>query len=122
MANNIINESLNSLNEYLDKLIPGIEKIVDYFSKDNEGEALKLLIEAIEGINWCLEVVILTKPTLEKYNIEINEKNIRKILLEFEQALQNEDFVYVSDLLEYELIDIFKYWKKEISNISFVAN
>lgn len=122
MANNIINESLNSLNEYLDKLIPGIENIVDYFSKDNEGEALKLLIEAIEGINWCLEVVILTKPTLEKYNIEINEKNIRKILLEFEQALQNEDFVYVSDLLEYELIDIFKYWKKEISNISFVVN
>ncbi|NBI07364.1 hypothetical protein [Senegalia massiliensis] len=122
MANNIINESLNSLNEYLDKLIPGIENIVDHFSKDNEGEALKLLIEAIEGINWCLEVVILTKPTLEKYNIEINEKNIRKILLEFEQALQNEDFVYVSDLLEYELIDIFKYWKKEISNISFVVN
>ncbi|MBS4538140.1 hypothetical protein GOQ27_06680 [Clostridium sp. D2Q-11] len=122
MDDNIVNESLYSLDKYLDRLIPGIEEIIKCFSEDKEGEALKLLIEAIEGINWCIKVVILTKPTLETYDIEVDEKKIKDLLLEFENALKNEDYVYVNDLLEYEMLDLFTYWKKGISNVSFTVN
>ncbi|MBS4535780.1 hypothetical protein GOQ29_09155 [Clostridium sp. D2Q-14] len=122
MTTNLINDSLNSLNEYLDRLIPGVKKMIKYFSQDKQGEALKLLVEAMEGINWCIEVVTLTKPTLATYNINIDENKINEMLLEFEKALKNEDYIYLNDLLEYEMLDMFTYWKKGISNISFTVN
>lgn len=122
MTENIVNESLISLDQYLNKLIPGIKDTIKYFSEDKEDKALKLLIESIEGINWTLEVIMLTKPTLEEYNIKVNEDKIKEVLLEFEKALENEDFVYVNDLLEYELLDMLIYWKEGLAKIKLNTN
>ncbi|WP_209121464.1 hypothetical protein [Alkalihalobacillus sp. BA299] len=96
------------------KLIPAIEKIIDDFRKQRENEALKLLIEAIEGINWSIKVLYHTKDILKKYDVVFDENEINPILNEVTEAIKDEDYVLIADLLEYELLENFQTWIRGI--------
>lgn len=108
--NNIIYEALETLYDYLPRLIKGINDAVENFKMQREDKGIGLLIKIIDGLQWCTEVVYKTEEVLTTYGIEIDKEAINSIYNEVIEALENEDYVLISDLLEYEIVPILKEW------------
>lgn len=117
MDDKIVYESLETLNEYLDKLIPGVEAVVQAFRMQEDSKALSLFTQLLEGLQWTLDVVVLTEPTLWKNGININVEKVQDVLKEINEAFEHQDFVLLPDILEYELLEAFNDWKQGLSRM-----
>ena len=105
------NEALVMLNGYLDRLIPGIDEMVNNFYEGNESFALEKLTVICDGLQWSLRVLNVTKDV-----IELGDK-VDSLVEQFNsivEALENEDYILVSDLFNYEVKDLLQTIKEEI--------
>ncbi|OOM77928.1 hypothetical protein CLPUN_21010 [Clostridium puniceum] len=96
-------EALSSANEYLYNLKGGIKSIVEAIQEGREQEGINLVSAVAEGIDWVSNVINLTKD-IQKNEIEIQDINeqIEAII----EALENEDYILVGDLFNYEILPI----------------
>jgi hypothetical protein len=116
---------------YLDRLIEGVEKTVELFrigedtkSQDQYGlclEGLNWFIQVLKGVGQVLELdyqsVLLNRVSIQSY-IE----NLDHIIREMLTAQSDEDWVLLSDLLEYELLPAIQCWKDILPLIEETAN
>lgn len=109
---NLMNETLGSAHEYINNAIKGIESIVFNLQSGREDIALPNCTQLFEGINWLVECMDLTKPVQEKKNMIIDVSSINNINQEIIVALENNDYVLLGDLLEYELKPVLEQWKE----------
>lgn len=93
--------------QYLPKLAEGILQVSELFQEGNEGEAVKLFIDALEGFSWLNAVlanieVIMHRETIyhQLFDLRGEYENQLSQLLD---AWEKNDFVMIADLLEYEL-------------------
>lgn len=104
-------ETLCSVNEYLVKLKDGIKKIVNYIQEGKEHEAIQIIPNAAEGIDWVIQAINLTKDA-QKEEIAIDDINDH--ISEMVDAFENDDFILVGDLFEYEILPILDRVQKEV--------
>lgn len=94
-----IENILITAKEYMENLLKGLEKIsVRFINADKE--AIKDLLPLIEGIDYICKVLYLVK--VEETTIEVLNNYLNEII----NALENEDYILVGDLIKYELIPI----------------
>ncbi|MGK0469235.1 hypothetical protein [Clostridium sp.] len=93
-------ETLQSVKEYMVNLINGIGKAVEYFQAGEDRKGYELISPITEGIQWMSEALMLTKD-IHHQDIELQAMNEK--LKEIVEALENEDFILIGDLFEYEL-------------------
>ncbi|WP_017752665.1 hypothetical protein [Clostridium tyrobutyricum] len=98
-------EALKTADEYMNNLKNGISSIVEKFQSGNESEALNILPLAIDGLQWMAQVMTLTRD-VQKGDLNLVEFNEK--LEEIVEAIQNEDYVLVGDLFEYEILPILE--------------
>ncbi|WP_069650363.1 hypothetical protein [Caloranaerobacter ferrireducens] len=122
MGQNIVYEALETLYDYSFRLIDGINAAVEDFREQREDKGLEILPQIIEGLQWAIEVVFRTKYVLQEYEIEIEEEEIKDLLNELLDAVENQDYVLISDLLEYEIIELLKEWQKGLQKMNFQVN
>ena len=115
----LINESLSTAEEYLPKLISGIDEIIDKFSKGSDWEGYKMLSESLEGFQWLNSLLMNLK------SVDIDEKKLEKFITDWQKnlqklqnAMENQDLILISDLLEYELLPILKNYLELIQEIN----
>ena len=96
-------EVLNTANEYLVNLKSGIENLVVLMNEEKEQEACGIIPEVAEGIAWILDVARLTNDVIGEVE---GLDNIDEFLSEIVGALENEDYILVSDLFNYEILPI----------------
>ncbi|OQY06618.1 MAG: hypothetical protein B6I28_06190 [Fusobacteriia bacterium 4572_132] len=114
-------ESLQEVNIYIDKLKLGIESILNYLSNNNEKEAMELIIQAINGLEWIYDIL----DSVEKLAaVKYNEKSFGDVFLKYENilseildSLENKDFIMLSDLLEFEIGDIMDEIKEKLPEV-----
>ncbi len=120
-------ESLQEVNIYIDKLKLGVESIVDYLSNNNEKEAMELIVQAINGLEWIYNIL----DSVEKLAIvNYNEASFGDVFLKYENilseildSLENKDFIMLSDLLEFEIGDIMDEIKEKLPKVyNFILN
>src|SRR6056297_3459330 len=105
----LIEETLTKAEEYLPKLKDALNNSAAKFKEDQVEAAADLLDKTLKGIEWYLEVINGIISLIE--NQELKDKG-NEILKDFTQALnramvalQNEDFDYLADLLEVEMVE-----------------
>jgi predicted house-cleaning noncanonical NTP pyrophosphatase (MazG superfamily) len=105
----LIEETLTQAEDYLPKLKDALNNSAAKFKAEQVEEAANLLDKTLEGIEWYLEVINGIISLIDKQ--ELKDKG-NKILKDFTQALnramvalQNEDFDYLADLLEVEMVE-----------------
>jgi len=105
----LITETLKEAEDYLPKLKNALNNSAELFKNGIEADASELLDKALEGIQWYLEVINGIMSLIE--NKELKNKG-NKILTDFTQALnramvalQNEDYDYLGDLLEVDMVE-----------------
>lgn len=112
MSKEVVNETAQSLIDFLPKVINETKRIAELFHTDREAVALKNMIELIEAYTWVIDALKGIKKN--GYLQHINIEEITEFLIEIEDAMVHQDYVTISDLLEYEIAAILERWNVEI--------
>jgi lipopolysaccharide biosynthesis regulator YciM len=103
--NSEIKEVLETCFDYMNKLNAGILTAAQYFQNGNYYEALDLTVQITEGLQWVIQVINLNK---ELYNEESQIEELNEKLNEALEAFQNQDYILIGDLFEYEISPIIE--------------
>jgi hypothetical protein len=98
---------------YNNKLIPALEQVVEHLQQQAEDQALSLFIHCLEGIQWSLDVMILSRPYHKNMSFDVDAQKVQDILASLNESLENQDYVLMADILEYELIPLLKQFHAE---------
>lgn len=107
----LMEDTLESLYDYLPKMIQGIDQFVAKMMIQNQTNALEILPNIFEGLNWITQAVLLTQP-LQK--VPLNGQELVLILPALMDAYENQDLILVSDLLDYEIKPMIEKWTHQI--------
>ena len=117
LANNLANAK-----EYLEKLIPGFQKAADLFRMGNEQEAHKFYLQVLDGIDWFSQVVLnIVKSRgnqVEGQSLGDRQEKLTGLMAQMLEANQNQDWVLMADLLEYEMIPYYEDWQETLSHFN----
>ncbi|MBT5376550.1 MAG: hypothetical protein HOL15_07030 [Nitrospinaceae bacterium] len=117
LANNLVN-----VKEYLEKLIPGFQKAADLFRMENEQEANKYYLQILDGVDWFSQVIVTIMQSwgekLEGQSLEERQKKQTEFMAQMLEANQNQDWVLMADILEYEMIPLYEDWREVLAKIT----
>lgn len=106
-------EVIQSVNEYIGKLINGIEKMIDKFYEGLDKEGCEILSFVSEGLEWTIKALELCEE-------EINTKDeLEKLIESFGEAvngLENDDYILVGDIFSYEVIPALNDIKNKLAS------
>lgn len=117
-------EILLSTIDYIERVIPEIEILSNEFYKTPSKESWHKLMDLIEGIKWIMDTFVAIDSNEQLKNIvnSYEEWNIyakgiyelNELIIEFEEILENSDFVSTADILSYEIIPLFNNMKEKL--------
>lgn len=107
-------EILVTAQEYIAKLEPGLNTSIEFFREGEDAQALNILNNALEGISWLLDTFEVTKDIQSE---KIEDYGIKSKLEEMEVALNDIDYIMLSDLIEYEIIPIVQKWRTQLGDV-----
>jgi len=105
-------ELLIILKTYGDKLISSIMKTSEYFQSYDEASGSEQMISIIDSLQWFIDEAVSCSVLCEKDDL-ININNKFKEIVE---AFENQDYVLIGDLMQYELLPIIVYINNNITN------
>ena len=118
----LLANNLGNAKEYLEKLIPGFQKAADLFRMGNEQEAHKYYLQILDGIDWFSQVVLnIVKSRgneVEGQSLGDRQERLTGLMVQMLEANQNQDWVLLADLLEYEMIPFYEDWQETLSRIT----
>ena len=110
------NEALKTADEYIDNIKSGIEELVNKINSGEENNGIQKISSIVDGLDWVINVIRLTND-LHKGAISIG--NMNEKLKETIEALENEDYVLIGDLFNYEFLPILENVQVSIRKIIF---
>ncbi|MDF2801706.1 MAG: hypothetical protein K0S61_1609 [Anaerocolumna sp.] len=109
-------EALQTVFEYIEKLYPAVISCADEVRIGNLAEGYEIIASISQGLDWIVNVLWLTQDI---HKIDATE--LRNTVIEFVEALENEDTVLIADLLQYEIGEQLEKWyetlKSTLSNL-----
>lgn len=118
----LVQETLKDALGYIPRLRNGLLSVRDLVLSGETSDANKLLDACLEGLEWLLltlEAAAMTGEYTKLQEIFISEKEkIINAFPELESAMEDDDMVLVSDILEYEILPSLEVIFPEIENIN----
>ena len=100
-------------------MVPGFQKAADLFRMGNEQEANQYYLQILEGIDWfsqvLLTIVNAQVDIFKEQTLEERQKKLTEFMAQMLEANQNQDWVLMADLLEYEMAPFYKDWQEVLS-------
>lgn len=104
--NELILETVTSYNIYLNKIIDGCNSIVNKIKTEHFTEALQLILQFSEGVEWLAEVN--EKLTHFGYQNQMSMEKNHEFLEQINSGLEIQDFILIADIFEYEIKPFFE--------------
>lgn len=110
----LVEETIEEVNLYLPKMINGIDSFILYFEngKEKEQESNTLLSNIFEGLEWITQAVYLINKIKPG---PMQEQELVEKLSMLIDAYENEDYLLLCDILDYEIKPVLKKWANQIS-------
>lgn len=97
---------------YLPRFVDGLNQCLDYFRAGNQSQAVIIFGQAVDGMNFLNHVFSGIKfyiLPLEEFNqvrttYQTQIAGFEQVLKELMETWENEDYVLMADLIEFELI------------------
>lgn len=105
-------EVLNTAKEYMINLNNAIIKSAEYLQNGDYFNGTNLIISITDGLEWIVQIITLRKDIYKK-DMEVNNlvDNIKEVV----EAFENEDYILIGDLLQYEISPIIEeYYDKTL--------
>ncbi|MEK4173666.1 hypothetical protein MHI22_19670 [Lysinibacillus sp. FSL L8-0312] len=97
---------MESYNNYLLNIPNGCQQIVNHIRENKIQEALGMILDFSEGVNWLVDVNQILKFHGISKLLEVEK--IHDFLEEINNGLAIHDFLLVADLFEYEIMPFFE--------------
>lgn len=106
MEQKLIVETIETVSEIIPKIIKETLIVIDYFQMGQESSGLKKVIDLFDSYDGIVQAIV----ALQKIGVSIslNIVDLQTIFKEMERALSSQDFVLLSDLLEYEICPLLE--------------
>ena len=106
MKKNLLNESIESYEQYVNKLPSGCFKIAEYLRNNEINLAMQNILNFSDGIIWISDMV----EAIKQYgvNVPLDVTKVNDFLNQTNKALENKDYILVADLFEYEFAPFFE--------------
>lgn len=126
----ILSKNIVNAEDYLNKMIPGIEKAAELFQLENEQEANKYFLNIVDGIDWLSQVLneIVNALQVDASSHQIKGKTFQErqawlvqAVKQLLEANQSKDWVLVADLLEYEIAPYYREWLSIVPELKQMA-
>lgn len=106
-------EVMNTLCEYIPRLIKGIDDVQVFFEQGNEQKGYETVTQVLDGYNWVLEAMQLTNSlNAEAIDLEAVVEPVSELLDGFE----NKDTLLITDILVYEIKQQLERWVKVLQS------
>ncbi|WP_338652589.1 hypothetical protein [Lysinibacillus sp. Y5S-8] len=105
MMNELLNDTIKSFNEYIERLPEGCMMIASNLRDDRIAEGLNHIRDFSEGAGWIVEASRLLKEN--NVTITFDMTKIVDYLSEINDGLSIGDYNLVADLFEYEIVPFF---------------
>ncbi|MED1873002.1 hypothetical protein [Brevibacillus borstelensis] len=102
MHQELIQETLESMRAYVPKLIDASGKIAEDI-QSHQAEWIDLFMMYLDGMGWLNDAVTGIQRLDTEILIGIDGQALVDLLVQMKQALEQEDFVTLCDLLQYEV-------------------
>lgn len=108
-----IQDTEQSIDEYLERFIPATQKVADQLYGEMTQEQQSLFAQFIEGLGWIVKAFEFNQTLFNKdgtapsYLSQVMEP-LEAIITQIYDNVQQEDFVSVGDLIQYELIPVLQ--------------
>jgi hypothetical protein len=115
----MVEETLLSTMEYLERVIPAIRELTNEFYGIPTAVSWAELEQVIEGLQWLNHISeALQRRNQEEYSPFIALiDSVNNISAELEGALQDRDHVLIADILSYEILQKLTSMKHEVRKI-----
>lgn len=107
-------ETMEMVKPYISKVVSGVKDAIKLFEEEKIKEAIEICSYIEEGAQWLSEVVKLTKDIQSEI---LDENELDSKIDELGEAYQNEDYILMNDLLQYEILPIVIKWDEVVRNI-----
>ncbi|ENJ9652659.1 hypothetical protein ACXAUS_000452 [Clostridium sporogenes] len=96
---------LNTAKEYMNNLNSAIIKSSEYLQNGDYFNGTNLIVSITDGLEWIVQLITLRKDIYEE-DMEVNKfiDNIKEVV----EAFENEDYILIGDLLQYEISPIIE--------------
>lgn len=105
------------MHKVADLLIAGSRNVARLFRQADDDEALELLrdlLDVAQDFMSMLNVLRTEFHLQEDPNFGTNMEKLASLLGEMTEVMENQDWIFLADLLEYELMPFCEDWKKII--------
>lgn len=109
----LIVETINSIKDYMPKLIVGCNNTIENLQRGNEAVALQALPGIVEGLEWVLEAISGLKAIGQLKEVQLVE--LTKHFQDLVSSLELNDYVLLADILDYEVSPVLNNWLQIIS-------
>lgn len=130
LAEEMAKQGLSHARDYLEKLNPGIEKTAELFRTGADAKALDQYGRCMDGINWFIQILEGARQVMgldykiihfNKVSVHAYLENLHENIREMLKVQCDEDWVMLSDLLEYEMLPMMDGWKEILPLIEEAA-
>jgi len=130
LSREMARRGLSDARHYLERLNPGIEQTAELFRVGEDAKAHDQYGLCMDGINWFIQIVEGARQVmgldyggifLNKVSVQSYMENLEHNIREMWNAQQEEDWIMLSDLLEYELLPMMEGWKEILPLIEEAA-
>ena len=108
----ILMESFKEMEIYIERLKEGIENILAYLEDGNSGEAMGILYDAVNGLEWIYDILsygeTISTALKEKEDYMSLYSNFSDALEAIVSSIESSDYIMLSDILEFELQEILE--------------
>ncbi|MNO88531.1 hypothetical protein D3C76_799840 [compost metagenome] len=114
-----IHETENSLNNYLNRFIPGMGSIADQMYGEMLPEVWDQLKTGLEGLQWIVSSFEFLRYLYSTDSIVVSKlldysNELGRIIGEIANSINRDDIVGVADLIQYELLPILEKYLSEL--------
>lgn len=101
-------ELAQSFVEYAGKVESYAPLIAGQYRENKPGDAEEQMLYLLEGMDW-----MITASMILDEKVDFNKDKLVDILRKINTALENGDFQYLADVLQYDLVEIVKEIKEK---------
>jgi len=105
-------ETLDTAMEYMLKLIKAIDMYNGYIHENKLKEGMNLFSYIVEGLEWLTNALMFTGPI---QNNSINIEKLRETFPKLLNKFENENYMSVSDILQYEIKPLLQKWSNRLN-------
>ncbi|OAT80376.1 hypothetical protein [Desulfotomaculum copahuensis] len=113
----LLREALDDAKEYLPRLSRGLRRAAEFFVTGLEGEGVNIFLQSLDGLGWFEQLNESLVSGIHAFLPEGFTDRLsghRSSMADLLAAWENQDYLLVGDILDYELAPFLEYFTEQL--------